>query len=701
MSRPADIARWLSLFVPPDQMTELRVLGTAGETWAGWFMGDDLPRMAATALGYEPRAKGIYFVPNPITPHGKSLEAARRGKGETTSDEMIARRRWLLIDVDPVRFGLDGKPLPDTNCPSTDAERESAWQVLTRCRAALDAFGLSQPVVGDSGNGWHLCYEIDLPNDEESRTLHKAVLVALESRSGDDRAHVDLKTFNAARIWKLYGTQARKGQQGDGRRWRYSQAVLSHEPPHPNPKANTSALRRAVTTWAAQDKFRAPKPSNDPTAYGKKALEQEIGRVMTAPPGTRNNTLNEAAFNLGTLVGGGVLDRSVVEASLTAAAAAAGLDRSESERTARSGLDAGVKKPRAPEPKQPHASAVPEQPAPNSEPKRPADEGITCYDLMAIDLPEPRYALQGLLPEGVTILAARPKMGKSWWALQLALAVANGSTALGSVPTERGDVLYLALEDTRRRLRKRVRKLLDATGWNPPRELEFRVTSERATTGGLTHLAKWLESHPNARLVIIDTLAKFRPVQKGKGDTYADDYEIISGLKNLADRHAVAVLLVHHSRKAAAESPFDEVSGTLGLTGAADACFVLQRTHGSNSASLYVTGRDVEEETITMKWDAAGCLWSIDSRQQGVHREPSESYDGKSDGSRVSACAQWLLPQLVHGSARQSNLITEAEMAGFSKPLFFRAIENTGCVKFDGDDGKKWVRLPDLFSQSK
>jgi hypothetical protein len=718
-SRVDDIARFASVFVPPGTVTELRALGLAGEVWAGWFDGADLAGLARAALELEAKARGIYFVPNPVPRPQKTPLGEVATRKHLTDDAHILARTWLLIDVDPTRFGPDGQPISSV-CPATDAERESAWQVVLRCKGGLEAFGLTHAVVGNSGNGWHLCYPIDLPNDDAARDLCRTVLATLEARCGDRAAHVDTKTFNASRIWKLYGTLPKKGGESEGRTHRYSHLAMTPDSPVTDEvrAANTAGLRRAVETWQRQELLRGRPSGTDPANYAKAALEREVGRVATAPAGQRNNTLNEAAFSLGQLVGGGVLSREVVEASLIAATASYDETPGKTKGTIARGIEAGVKEPRGIPEKgaaaapavagiAPAAAATPAAVA-ASAPLTPPDEGISCTDLLSLDLPEPRYAVPGLLPEGLTVFAARPKQGKSWKALQIALAVGGGySGLLGTLTPLAGAVLYLALEDTRRRLKKRVLKLLTGKGWAPPRNVEFRTASHRGAVG-IGHIEEWLKAHPDARLVVVDTLQKFRPPQKGgKSDTYGDDYETMGQLKALADRYAVAVLVIHHSRKSPAENPFDEVSGTLGITGAADSIFVLERKHEEEEASLYVTGRDVEEETLTLKFDTAHCLWNIDRRQQGVQRELPVALGGKpreGKGSSAPArekCLAWLREQLAAGPRKMVTLINDAELAGHSKSTVFRVVkESDDMEKFDDPDGVRtgagflqWVRV--------
>ncbi len=211
----------------------------------------------------------------------------------------------------------------------------------------------------------------------------------------------------------------------------------------------------------------------------------------------------------------------------------------------------------------------------------------------------------------MSVLAGKPKLGKSWMALNLTIAVSEGGVALSSVPVEGGDVLYLALEDTKRRLQGRLRKLLSAQQGQPPARLTLVTRCPRQGAGGLEFIEEWLTSHPDARLIVIDTWPKFRPPKARGRDPYEEDYEHAAELKALADRHGVAILVIAHCRKLDSEDPVDSVSGTLGLTGAADGVLVLRRERGQHDATLFVTGRDIEEQELALRWDGKYALWSV------------------------------------------------------------------------------------------
>lgn len=242
---------------------------------------------------------------------------------------------------------------------------------------------------------------------------------------------------------------------------------------------------------------------------------------------------------------------------------------------------------------------------------KPPDEGITARHLMTVTLPDPVVIVDGLILEGLNLLAGRPKSGKSWAALNIGMAVADGGTALGGLKATAGDVLYLALEDNRRRLKRRLTKMLGDMQEAPER-LDFRCQWHRLDKGGFAHIREWLTGHPGAKLIIIDTLAKVRAGRKGNGNVYDEDYEALAGLQGLAMEFHVAFLIVHHTRKADAEDVFDTVSGSLAITGAADTIVVLKRQRGTDSATLHVTGRDIEDKELVLKWIGQSGLWQLE-----------------------------------------------------------------------------------------
>ncbi len=233
--------------------------------------------------------------------------------------------------------------------------------------------------------------------------------------------------------------------------------------------------------------------------------------------------------------------------------------------------------------------------------------------LVSLTIPDARWAIPNLVPEGFSFLAGKPKLGKSWMCLDFALAIAFGGKALGKLNVRQGKVLYLALEDTKRRLQSRLRKLLSKIDADAPPDLFFSTKWKRHDKGGLADIGEWVDAHKDtARLIIIDTWGKFRPPKRVGTPEYDQDYEHAGAVKDLADKYAIAIMATHHCRKLESDDPLDGISGTLGLSGCADAALVLKRERGQHDATLYAGGRDIEPpEEIALRWEAEFCCWSI------------------------------------------------------------------------------------------
>ena len=240
---------------------------------------------------------------------------------------------------------------------------------------------------------------------------------------------------------------------------------------------------------------------------------------------------------------------------------------------------------------------------------REAGVYFTADDLMTTDFPEPRWAVPGLVAEGLNLLVGSPKLGKSWLCLGLAVAIASGGKALGQIDVDQGEVLYAALEDTPRRLQGRLRAVLNGDVCPPG----LHITTSLPRGEQMVELVSdWLNCHPDARLVIVDVLRKVTPRSDGRSGAYEADYDAMGALKGLADRHGIAIIAVHHTRKMADEGDvFNEVSGSTGLTGAADAILIAKRARNTAEAVLHVTGRDVTEHDYGLAWNAPTCTWTL------------------------------------------------------------------------------------------
>ena len=249
-------------------------------------------------------------------------------------------------------------------------------------------------------------------------------------------------------------------------------------------------------------------------------------------------------------------------------------------------------------------------------------ETLSAADLMALELLPATPVVQGILYVGVTLFAGKPKIGKSWMMLALALAVTTGSTFLGNTSVQQGEVLYLALEDNRRRLQRRIKKLLSDR--EAPAGLHFAFDGPRLDEGGLEELDKLLEEQPGINLVIVDTLARLKPVGSKKRTQYDNDRDSVDSLVTLADKHSVAIILVHHLREMESDDPLDMIHDSAGLTGGVDGALVLKRRRGEADANLFGDGRDFENPVeLALKWSASSATWTIlgDAEEYGMSEQ--------------------------------------------------------------------------------
>lgn len=320
----ATVVGWLGAILAPGQVVEVRALGPFHSRTFATAAAGELERLADYALRLTLECKGVYFTPNPLR------TTLCHGSNGTALDADVEKRLWLLIDVDSIRP-------KDTN--ATTEEKEAAWRVNEEVRATLQARGFQGIVIGDSGNGFHLMIPVDLDNTDEAQGLHRRLLLALKERFDTEHAIIDGKTHNAARIWKLPGTWARKGDESGDRVHRQAKFVTVPAGHREHAAANTRLLIETVQHWGTTKR-------DDAEAYIKRALDAECGAVSNAEVGRRNDQLNTSAFNLGQLVGGGALEEGVAESSLLHAAIGVGLPEDEARRTIRSGLEAGKKHPR-------------------------------------------------------------------------------------------------------------------------------------------------------------------------------------------------------------------------------------------------------------------------------------------------------------------------------------------------------------------
>ena len=245
---------------------------------------------------------------------------------------------------------------------------------------------------------------------------------------------------------------------------------------------------------------------------------------------------------------------------------------------------------------------------------------ISAADLQQATLEPPAFVVDTLLPCGLCVLAAPPKTGKSWLCLALADAVAKGEPFWG-LETKKGSVLYLALEDTEYRLRERLRKI----GSSFPDGLDLASRGARKIDDGLCEqIGEWMKSRSDARLVIVDTLARVKGSAAYGLNGYEADYQQFAPLQEFAQNHKISILVVTHLSKQKAGSfspddPFERINGTTGLFGVADAAWIIFGKRGEEM-TFRTTGRDAMDAEYKIKLEAES-RWRLVGDSETLDRQ--------------------------------------------------------------------------------
>ncbi len=240
--------------------------------------------------------------------------------------------------------------------------------------------------------------------------------------------------------------------------------------------------------------------------------------------------------------------------------------------------------------------------------KKPRFVRTNTNSIMAAEFDPIRWTVHGYVPEGFSVLAGRQKLGKTWLAIDWALAVACGGIAMGNVPVDIGNVLYIDMENGQRRIQRRIKALYPSDQRRPDlSKLEWVTDAPSLDKGFIDALEDWRLSVDNPRLVIIDVLQRIKPVGNSARNSYENDYSAWSPLQKWAMENGIAVVGLHHTKKGGADDPLEALSGSNGLSACADTTLVLDRD--SNGITLYVRGRDVDEKESAMLFSAG--MWTV------------------------------------------------------------------------------------------
>ena len=262
--------------------------------------------------------------------------------------------------------------------------------------------------------------------------------------------------------------------------------------------------------------------------------------------------------------------------------------------------------------------------------KKPTFRRTNTNVIMASAFDPIKWIVPDYLPEGFSVLAGRQKLGKTWLAIDWALAVATGGIAMGTISVEAGDVLYVDLENGQRRIQRRINALYPP-GLKLPdlSRLEWVTDAPALDKGFVDALEDWRVSVDSPRLVVIDVLQRIKPVGNPARNSYENDYSAWAPLQAWAMKNGIAVVGLHHTRKGGADDPLEALSGSNGLSACADTTLVLDRD--SSGITLFVRGRDVEEKKSALVFNAGSWLLTGDAAEVRRTDERTQILDALRD----------------------------------------------------------------------
>lgn len=663
---PAEIRRALILFLGGAH--ELRGL-PSGRGRA--VSSDDID--AAVSAAESLADESVYWCLNPIA-----------SDADRASKKTVTRRQWFLIDVDTV------KPRDSS---STDEEKAKAAETAAMILTHLVDAGWPMPVVVDSGNGWHLLYRVDLPNDSLSQQHLKAALYALGQKFDCEHAIVDRSTHDAPRISKLPGTMARKGDDGPDRPHRMSRITyepdaieavsvdqikaLGGEPESTNGKASAFASR--ATDGAGLK------------TYVQRAIDLECGKVAMAVSGTRNEILNAAAFSLGTMAAWPEMDDVQARRLLSHAADRAGLGDVETMKTIQSGWNAGKSSPR----KRPEEQA--EGPKTKADPRKRLVVKASSVESKRVDWLWPNRIAIGF----ITLFAGRTGLGKSFVVCDFVSRLSTGGTLPdGEGRLEASNVLIISEDPYEYVL--------------VPRLLEMKANLDRVsflswdamadyTLGDIDMLEQAYREAGCPKFIAIDPPTNFL----GGKDEHKNG-EVRSVLKNLIgwlNTRSVACVLVTHVNKSVGKGidAIDRIIGSVAWGTSARIAMTFSVDPNDPDRCLFScpkTNLGMKAETLAYQIKTTDALARVEW-MGGVDISADDAMNQVKRKTRGACAVEWLAERFRERPEWESDeLKRAAAQAGHSKNALWSPEANALPIKkkkrttADGEEYWVWRAEP-------
>lgn len=653
---PEAVENALRLLIAPGEVFEIRALHAS--KWRGMIGYFDCPEIAAQAVAsLTEEYAGIYVTLNPVTHdalYRVNNNFTKFVEGLGSKDHDITGRNWLPLDFDPVRV---------KGISSTKAEQRNALELANTVSDTLElTYGITGGYIAASGNGAHLLYPIAVPNDTASRDAIKEFIRTISFQFSTAQCQIDTSVFNASRIWRLYGTAARKGGNAPERPHRLSRLVYVPPERVTVPFKLIRAVAKAELAAPATPAKKIPYPADEmrwrelnrvamkrledwvPEAFGDDARPYLGGyRISSEALGRdREEALSIQPLPIGIVdFGEHDMDDSASGHRTPVSVLSEfihGQDKTEAATWLAGVL--GVN--------QSEFDGIAEKYAKNADEEKEVfleDEPLDTAthvkgfalssirkvtDVVKIVHGAKQFLVDKFLPRGVWVLISRPKMGKTWLTLQLALAASKGGFFLGYKVTK-CKVLMLLFEETDDRLQSRIKHL---NGGVMPSDEDLKnllvITLDKLIDNpfpkgeqGCAVIRRIIENDPSIGLVIIDTFSLFRDHDADYGGgIYDKDYAAVMPLIRLGSELSISIVCVHHERKGATVAGKTDVdfmesaSGSAGITAAFEGVMRIEgmRTEEAEDddleeetekprdpvlpRKLKVSGRDVDKDVI-------------------------------------------------------------------------------------------------------
>ena len=630
--------RAIELLQAPGEVFEVRVIGTASrkDIISGYFQ--DVDTLFQKFDTIDLRKRNVYITLGEVREECFSrsqCERFEKNPAVTTNDNDIIAYRWLFVDLDPVR---------PTGISSSDEQLERAEELRNVVYEYLANLGFPEPVKAMSGNGYHLLYRVGIQNDEKGRALIEKCLKNLASLFDNDDVKIDTTNSNPSRICKLHGTLAQKGTSTKKRPHRMSRILSVPEPLLITPRQTLQTLADELPDAPEPSKSRRGVANTQSTDFDLLDFMRSHGMTYTEDSNDRAKIykLDHCPFDASHTNG----DAKIFQYGDGAIAfkchhnscrkykwqdVRLKYEPDAYDHDDDSHIDEGYRRHKQQKAEEDAVRAAIKEDQPKPKKKRTFRKLKTAEGLMKKDLPEPKVFIGvdnelPILVEGTCILSAKPKLGKSWLALGMCIAIANGDDFMG-YKTRRCSTLYLDLETSEQLQQKRLRKMLK--GEKPPSNFYLETETDTIENGFVDQIENYLQQDSDIGVVVIDVFQIIRSTAKSAKETeYEHAYRDITPLNELAQKHHISIILVCHDRKAVdPDDPFSNILGSTGLQGAATQMIVMFRRRKDDPIHISIKGKTIDGlPELNVKLENAE--WSVvewgDSAELEKNRKEAE-----------------------------------------------------------------------------